>query len=95
METFSYEVWKTDLLKTEQLIRALKDIMRESGQPRKYGFKSYTKPDGTRVAYLEIEWDLAWAKRQATLLYATRAHKRARVHKKGSTLEEQADFIKG
>lgn len=95
METFDYALWKRDVMQAEQLIRALKDILREPHQPRKYTSswpKEYREAKIFKV-FQCIEQDLIDAKHQATLLYAARAHQRGRVHRKGDTWDAQNELI--
>ena len=63
-------------------IKELKSIFRESGQPRlKDHYMMWCR--------------LGRLKDDVTLLCSIQAHSRGRIHKKGSSLEEQADFIDG
>jgi hypothetical protein len=61
-------------------IRALKKLQRESHQPN-YGYREH---------YRRLH-----LKKQANLLCVLLAHSRGHIHKKGMTLEEQAELMAG
>lgn len=92
METFNLEKWNQDRMRTEQAIKALKNILRESHQPQRYDWKGYTI-NGIRVTFCNTEYDLKLLRREATALYAVRAHQRGRVHRKTDTWESQNELI--
>lgn len=70
---------RADIAATTQQIRELKEIMRESGQPR---------------LTWRVRADLAAAKMQATLLCSVAAHARGRLHRpKVQDKEAQERFV--
>jgi len=77
MEFVDIATLRSDLSTTAALLHALKRAMRTSGH-------RMTRLEGRTLVEL---------KGRATRLCALRAHLRGRIHLRGSTLEEQADFV--
>src|SRR4051812_31141732 len=80
MMKYDIKKLKSEIKSKETVIRELKGILRESGQPRKEKW-------GLTECKLKV------AKVEATILYQLRAQMRNKIHKKGDTLELQLAFI--
>ncbi len=69
---------KIKLCETAVAIVMLKQLLRESGQP-KVTYKTYR--------------ELKTLKQRATVLCSLRAHCRGKIHLQGSSVEKQAEFV--